>query len=258
MGILRRPEMPGSGWEFGFDACIDYRQGDVAAHSSSTARGVNVYFETLGPIRRRAKRSWLRGKGRAVWRDLQLPLQRAPRTSELREHPSPRPRRCRVSASTSGAGSTRLRRALAAGSRRGSWCIARPSTRASNAASTPQRAVHRSQHRQDARQGRRASRVGSDRPAFTPVSGVEEHPLVARGRREMSSRHDASSVGVSVGPMRSVRSRTWPRLPRIRHHRSCRSGAGGGDQRADSGAPNLRVDPVTRQDRGRPSAPGPA
>ena len=76
--------------DFGFDACIDYRDGDLAAalkqHCPQRGRRLLRQRRRADP-RRRARPAGRQGPGRAVRRHLQLPHRRAPRPGQLREPP---------------------------------------------------------------------------------------------------------------------------------------------------------------------------
>ena len=74
--------------DFGFDACIDYKEADLPARSRNTARrGSNVYFDNVGgPILDAVLgRLAHQGTGRALRRHLQLPDRRTPRPGQLRQ-----------------------------------------------------------------------------------------------------------------------------------------------------------------------------
>ena len=125
--------------EFGFDACIDYREDDLAAalkqHCPTRRRRLLRQRRWADP-RRRAGPAGPEGEGGAVRRHLELPDRRAPRTGELRE-PA---RQDRADAGLQRArrvGPVRggLRCAARVGGE-GGWYTARPSSRASSPAST--------------------------------------------------------------------------------------------------------------------------
>ena len=146
--------------DFGFDACIDYREGDLAAalklHCPRGRRRLLRQRRRRDPGRR-ARAAGHERPGRAVRGDLQLPDRRAPRTGQLRQP---------AVADRDDAGLQRARRVgpLRRGLRRdppvGRRGPAGPPRdrvrRARVVRGRAQRDLHRRQHRQDDGEDRRA------------------------------------------------------------------------------------------------------
>ena len=126
--------------DFGFDACIDYREGNVpAALKQHCPKGVDVYFDNVGGPILDAVLGRLAPKARVV-------LCGVISSYLTGEHPGPA-NYVNILAKTAtmqgfnaldewGA-SKRPSPRCARGSPRGCWCIAKPSSKASNPASTP-------------------------------------------------------------------------------------------------------------------------
>ena len=126
--------------DFGFDACIDYRENNLAAAlKQHCPRGVDVYFDNVGGPILDAVLGRLRteGAGGALRRHLELPDRRSPGPGQLRE-PARQDRadaglqRARRMEPVRGG----LRRAAQVGGAGVCWYTGRPSWRAWSPAST--------------------------------------------------------------------------------------------------------------------------